>query len=176
MPLPPRWRKVVLTTHITTSVGWLGAVVAYLALDVIASTGHDADSARASYVAMGALVTYVVVPFALASVTIGIVNALGTPWGLLRHYWVVTKLVLTLVATGVLLIEAQTVTSLADQAGAGADPRDLPGTLPHSIGGILVLTTIAVLSVFKPRGVTPYGWRAQQRRSSSIARRAEVAR
>jgi hypothetical protein len=38
----------------------------------------------------------------------------------------------------------------------------LPGTLPHSVGGLVVLGVVLVLNVYKPQGVTPYGWRKQQ--------------
>jgi hypothetical protein len=48
----------------------------------------------------------------------------------------------------------------------GADPRELSSTLVHSVGGLLILLTTAVLSVFKPRGLTRYGWRKQQERQS----------
>lgn len=164
MVMSPALRKVVLTAHIMTSVGWLGAVVAYLALDVVAVTSRDVQLVRATYLAMELTVTDAIVPLALASVSIGIVNALGTPWGLFRHYWVVVKLLLTSVATTVLLIETQTIGSLAQTAASGADPRELPGTLAHSIGGLVVLLTALILSVYKPRGVTPYGWRKQQQK------------
>lgn len=160
--MPPRLRKVVLTAHIATSVGWLGAVMAYLVLDITAAASQDLRTLRAVYLAMELTVRYVIVPLAVATVFIGIINALGTRWGLLRHYWVLTKLLLTLAATTVLLIEAQTVGALAEQAASGADPRSLPGTLPHSVGGFLVLLTTTVLSVFKPRGLTRYGWRKQR--------------
>ncbi len=160
--MPPGLRKAVLTTHVATSVGWLGAVAAYLALDVVATTGGDAGRVRAAYEAMELICLSVIVPLALASVVIGIVNALGTPWGLLRHYWVLAKLLLTLVATTVLLLETRTISDLADAAAAGTDPRDLPGTLAHSAGGLVVLLVITMLSVVKPRGVTRYGWRKQQ--------------
>ena len=111
---------------------------------------------------------YAVVPLALASVLIGIVNALGTTWGLIRHYWVLVKLLLTVFAATVLLIETRTISKLADVAASTADPRELPGTLLHSIGGLVVLLITTALSVFKPRGVTRYGWRKQdaQRRNS----------
>jgi hypothetical protein len=155
-------RKFVLLTHVTTSVGWLGAVLAYLALDITATTGHDVETVRAAYVAMGVMTSYVIVPLALASALIGVVNALGTPWGLLRHYWVLIKLLLTAFAATVLLIEVSTVRHLADAATSGADPRELPGTLLHSVGGSVVLLLVMVLSVYKPRGVTRYGWRRQQ--------------
>ncbi|MFP3989654.1 hypothetical protein U9R90_19700 [Streptomyces sp. E11-3] len=157
--MPPRLRKTVLTTHIATSVGWLGALVGYLALDVTAVTSQDTATVRGAYAAMEVLVQVVIVPLALASALVGIVNALGTPWGLFRYYWVLVKLLLTVFAATILLIEAQTVSRLADRAVSAADPRELPGTLAHSIGGLLVLLLVVALSVFKPRGMTRYGWR-----------------
>jgi hypothetical protein len=159
--MSPRLRRLVLTLHVVTSVGWLGAVVAYLALD-IAATGTGPQTARAAYVAMGLMVTVVIVPLALVSVAVGIVNAIGTSWGLLRHYWVLVKFMMTLVATAVLLVEAPNVRAMADAAASGADPGSLPGSLPHSIGGLIVLVLATVLSVYKPRGLTRYGWRRQQ--------------
>ncbi|PSL51505.1 hypothetical protein B0I31_12035 [Saccharothrix carnea] len=162
MRFAPGMRKFVLLTHIAISVGWLGAVLAYLALDITAATGQDVETVRAAYVAMAIMVSYAIVPLALASAIIGIVNALGTPWGLLRHYWILVKLLLTVFAATVLLIETSTVHYLADAATSDIDPRELPGTLPHSIGGSVVLLLIVALSVYKPRGVTRYGWRRQQ--------------
>jgi DMSO/TMAO reductase YedYZ heme-binding membrane subunit len=160
MPLP--LRRLVLTLHVATSVGWLGAVIAYLALDIGAAAGTDVPTVRAAYVAMGLIVTYVIVPLALTSVAVGIVNALGTPWGLARHYWVLVKFLMTLLGTAVLLIEAPQVRAMADAAASGTDPRSLPGSLPHSVGGLVVLVLATVLSVYKPRGLTRYGWRRQQ--------------
>ncbi|WP_211355024.1 hypothetical protein [Blastococcus colisei] len=145
-----------------TSVGWLGAVLAYLVLDVTAVVGRDLDRVRSAYVAMELTVLYAIVPLALASVIVGIVNALGSPWGLFRHYWVLVKLLLTLVATAVLVLETQTIRALAEAAASGADPRELPGTLPHSVGGLVVLLLVTVLSIYKPRGLTRYGWCKQQ--------------
>ncbi|PXY28282.1 DUF2269 domain-containing protein [Prauserella muralis] len=172
--MSPGLRKVLLTTHITTSVGWLGAVVAYLALDITATASQDVQTVRAAYLAMGVIVTYVIVPLALASALIGIVNSLGTPWGLFRHYWVLVKLLLTVFAAIVLLIEASTVSYLARAAASGADPRQLPGTLLHSIGGSVVLLLVLILSVHKPRGVTRYGWRRQQEQRRQQRERRQV--
>ena len=162
MRFPPVVRKAVLTAHVATSVGWLGAVVAYLVLDLAAVTSQDLDVARAAFVAMELVVVSAVVPLATASLVIGVVNALGTSWGLFRHYWVVVKLLLTLVATVVLLLQVPGIRSMADAAGSGADPTDLPGTLAHSIGGLVVLVLVTVMSIYKPRGLTRYGWRRQQ--------------
>ena len=169
-------RRLILTAHITTSVGWLGAVIAYLALDLIATAGQDVARVRAAFVGMEAIIGYVIVPLALASVLIGIVNALSAPWGLFDHYWVVVKLVLSLFAVTILLLEVQNVRYMADVAAAGADARSLPGSLPHSIGGLIVLLVITILSVFKPQGMTRYGWRKQRQRRISQPRTSDVVR
>jgi hypothetical protein len=173
MIMPPVLRKTVLFTHVTTSVGWLGAVLAYLALDITTVASQDIATVRGAYTGMDLIVSYAIVPLALASVLIGIINALGTTWGLFRHYWVVIKLILTLVATLVLLQETNSVSYLANLADTTPDPRALSSTLPHSIGGLIILLTTAILSVFKPRGLTRYGWRKQQQQRAS--RRARDA-
>jgi|SRR5215207_6247827 len=163
MTMRPSVRSAVLVAHVTTSVGWLGAVAAYVAVDLTAVTSHDVQTVRSAYVAMDVIVRRVIVPLAVASVIIGVVNALGTPWGLFRHYWVLLKLLLTLFATTILLLETQTISSLASTAGSTSDPRALPGSLVHSIGGLVVLVLITIISVYKPRGLTRYGWRQQRR-------------
>lgn len=41
----PRLRKFALTAHITSSVGWLGAVVCFLALSIVGLASDDVQSA-----------------------------------------------------------------------------------------------------------------------------------
>src|SRR3970040_255657 len=101
--MTPTLRKFTLTVHLTFSVGWIGAVVAYLALVVAAMTREDAQSLRAAWLAMELIGWYVIVPLALASLLTGFVMSLATPWGLFRHYWVLSSLALTILATVVLL-------------------------------------------------------------------------
>jgi len=74
MTMTPGLRKFVLTAHVTSSVGWLGAVVAYLALAVAALTIQDAQTVRAAWIAMELTGWFVIVPLALASLLIGIVQ------------------------------------------------------------------------------------------------------
>ncbi len=38
MIMPPQLRKLALTVHVTASVGWLGAVAAFLALAIAGLT------------------------------------------------------------------------------------------------------------------------------------------
>ena len=163
MIMPPGLRKFALTLHVTSSVGWLGAVVAFLALAVAGLTSRDAQMERAVYLAAEPITWFVIVPLAVAALITGIVMSLGTTWGLFRHYWVLFKLLLTVVATIVLLLYTQTVSYFAG-AAAEAGSADLGGLwsyLLHSGGGLLVLLVITTLSVYKPRGITPYGRRAQ---------------
>ena len=126
MTMTPGLRKFALTAHVTSSVGWIGAVVAYLALAVAALTSQDAQTVRAAWIAMELTGWFVIVPLALASLLTGLVNALGTTWGLFRHYWVLLKLLLTIFATIVLLVHMQTVSYIA---GVAADT-----TVPISAG------------------------------------------
>lgn len=97
-------RKFVLTAHIICSVGWLGAVVACLTLAIAAVISRDDQTMRAAWIALEATARFAIVPLALASVLIGGVNALGTPWGLFRHYWVLFKFALTVFATIISLL------------------------------------------------------------------------
>lgn len=163
MTMTPDLRKFALTAHVTSSVGWLGAVVAYLALAVAALTSQDALTVRAAWIAMELTGWFAIVPLSVASLLSGLVQSLGTPWGLFRHYWVLFKLLLTVLATIVLLLHMPTVSFLAGVAAEmnSANRGGLPGELFHSGGGLLVLLVVTTLSVYKPRGMTPYGWRKQ---------------
>jgi hypothetical protein len=166
MTMTPRLRKFALAAHIALAVGWIGAVAGYIALDVAAATSEDAQTLRAAYLAMELIARYVIVPLALASLLTGLIMSLGTKWGLFRHYWVLISLLLTIIATVVLLVETQTISYFADIAADPTTHRDdlraLGSTLVHSVGGTVVLLVILTLNVYKPRGMTRYGWRKQQ--------------
>ncbi|RBY95038.1 hypothetical protein DQ244_05110 [Blastococcus sp. TBT05-19] len=173
--MPPTLRKVALTLHVTTSVGWLGAVAAFLALAVTGLTADGDATARGAYVAADVITWAVIVPLALASLVTGVVQSVATPWGLLRHYWVVVKLVLTLVATGLLLLHTQPIGHLGAVAAAGepltADLDGMRGQLLFdAVAALVVLLGATVLAVVKPRGVTRFGRRARAEAVISNAR------
>ncbi len=169
--MTPRLRRLALTVHLTFSVGWIGAVVAYLALVVAAINSQDTQTMRAAWIAMELTGWFAIVPLSLASLFTGLVMSLSTKWGLFRHYWVLFSLVLTIFATVILLQHMQTVSYFAGIA-AETDSADiselrggLQGELLHAGVGLLVLLVIQVLNVYKPRGMTPYGWRKQHEQS-----------
>jgi hypothetical protein len=176
--------KFALTAHVTSSVGLLGSIAAFLALAVAGLTSQDAQMVRAAYLAMELIAWFVIVPLAFASLLTGFIQSLGTPWGLFRHYWVLVKLLLTVFSTVVLLVKMELIGYAARMAAettlSGADLRAAGIQLVvHAAGGLLMLLVPAGLSVYKPPGVTRYGRREQYEQetlSQSILRQHDATR
>jgi hypothetical protein len=129
-------RKLLLTVHVVVSVGWLGAVAAFLALAIGGTTS-----------AMGIVGWYVIVPASIASVVSGVVQGLATPWGLFRHYWVLIKLVMSVLASTLLVVHMMHL----QHAGSRI--------IVDAAAALVVLLVATVLSIYKPRGLTRYGRR-----------------
>lgn len=166
MTLTSRFRKFALTAHITSSVGWLGAVAGFLALAIAGLTSRDAHAVRGTYLSMELIGWYVIVPLCLASLVTGLIQALGTQWGLFRHYWVSTKFLITVVSTIILFGFTKTLNNLGDLAADTTlsinELRNL-GQSPvvHAALAVLALLVTTTLSVYKPWGKTRYGRRKQ---------------
>jgi len=130
---PPGLRKFVLAAHLTVSVGWIGAAIAYLALGGSAVTSQDTQTVRAAWITMELTGCYVIVPLALAALFTGVVISLGTPWGLFRLYRVLISLVLTILSTVVPVLHVPDVSYLANVAreAEGAELAGLEGDLLH---------------------------------------------
>ena len=102
--MTPRIRKAALVADVVCSVGWLGMVLAFIAMAVMGIVSADEMAVRGTYRVMEQVAWWALVPLAVASLVTGVLQSLGTTWGLFRHYWVVFKLGLTVVATGVLVL------------------------------------------------------------------------
>jgi hypothetical protein len=157
-------RKIVLLAHVTSSVGWFGAIAAFLALAVAGMTGEATPLVRAAYLAMQVTTWFVIVPLAVISMLTGIVASLGTRWGLFRYYWVLLKLLITTFATAVLLVHTQPIDLLAGAAAnAAAFNAELQSAqrlmVTASAAALAVLLVLTGLSVYKPQGLTRYGAR-----------------
>jgi hypothetical protein len=163
----PAMRKFTLTAHVISSVGWLGAVVAFLAVSVAGLRSTDPQVIRSSYITMELIGWFVIVPMSLASLATGLVQSLGSAWGLFRHYWVIFKLLIATLATAILFLHMQPIGEVAKVAAATnlspGDLRDLRVQLiADAAAAVLVLIVATGLSVYKPRGLTAYGWRKQR--------------
>jgi hypothetical protein len=166
MSMTPAARKLLLTAHVTASVGWLGALAVFLAHAVLAQVSEDAQIVRATSIAMGLTAWLVIMPLSLATLVTGVAQALGTAWGLFRHYWILFKLMLTVLATIVLLLKLGPISVLAEAAASATfSNTDLIGLRRsltfHAIGGMVVLLAAAALGIYKPEGLTRFG-RARQ--------------
>jgi hypothetical protein len=164
--MTPRLRRFALTSHVTFSVGWLGAVAGFLALSVASLTSQNAEVVRGAYVSMNLLGAYLIIPLSLASLATGLIQALGTKWGLLRHYWVTVKLGLNVVATLLLFLHQFTAVAAGARRASQVAGDAVRDASLRSIGrqlfidaslAILVLLAATVLSVYKPWGLTAYG-------------------
>jgi hypothetical protein len=178
--MTPGVRKFTLTAHVASSVGWLGSVAAYLAVALAGLTSQDPQMVRAAYLITALIGWLVIVPLSFAALLTGLVQSLGTEWGLFRHYWIVSKFALTVGAIIVLLVHMQTVSRMAQIAVevslSGGDHRDMRKHLVlHAAGALIVLLTTTVLSIYKPWGRTPYGRRVQLQRQTATARMATSA-
>jgi hypothetical protein len=165
-------RKLALTTHVTSSVAWMGGVACFLVLAIAGFSSKQTQTVQAAYVAMNLICWFVVVPLSLASPMSGIVQAIGTPWGLTRHYWVLVKLFVTVPCSAVLLLHMLPTTELAVAAAQG----ELAGDALHDLRvqlvadsavALVVLVLTVVLAVFKPRGLTEAGAVAAGKRASN---------
>jgi hypothetical protein len=162
----PTIRKHMLTAHVVSTVGWLGAISAFLAPAVTGLTSRETRMVDSAYVAMKLIGWRVIVPLGLASLLSGLVQSLGTAWGLFRHYWVLLKFVLTVITTILLLLHMTLVDHLADIANQIA----LSGSRLHGLriqimadasAAVVLLMVNTVLSIYKPQGMTRFGVRKQ---------------
>jgi hypothetical protein len=161
--LPRRWRNLLLTLHIAVAVGALGTDTILLTLGVTGLVSNDAELIRAAYLAMDLLVSAVLVPLALAALGTGVLLGLGTRWGLVRHWWVLTKLTLTLVAATAAVLVLRPSLNQAAASALAVPPAELPGAGIGQVAvraatapamGVLLMTAAVALAVFKPWGRT----------------------
>jgi hypothetical protein len=172
MAFAPALRRFTFTTHVTSSVGWVGAVLVFLALAAIGVTSQDERTVRGAYLVMAPAAWFVLVPLAHTALFSGIALSLGTPWGLFRDYWVVFKLGITLFSTVILMIYMGTFRQMA---GVAADPvvelglvRN-PSPVVHAGLALALLLAATWLAVYKPFGMTPYGHRTNSQRQPATA-------
>ncbi|MFE0423492.1 DUF2269 domain-containing protein [Streptomyces sp. NPDC058953] len=176
-PLSRRVRRTFLVIHIAASAGWLGLTLGLLALAITAVTtdpvpagpAAPGDTIEAAVRSMRIFTQWLVLPLALLTLGSGLVLALGTPWGLARHRWVLTKFLLTtatVIATVLALRPGIDDAAGSVAAGAVPPPGDLLGGPIVSFCAYLFMT---IVSVLKPWGPTRRGRRLRAGFSSRKA-------
>src|SRR3989441_7954075 len=126
--MTPTLRKLTITAHVTFSIGWLGAVAASLVLSIAGLTSRDTEVVRGAYLSMDLISRFVIIPMCFAALATGLLQALATPWGLFRYYWIVMKFGLAIFATIALLIHQFAVMAVAARRVSGAAVETLFST------------------------------------------------
>jgi hypothetical protein len=148
---PPRrmsqpLRRAVLTAHIVASVGLLGEVSGFLAVAIRAATTTDPAAADASYDLLGMFSIVFGIPLSFAALATGIALGAGTKWGVLRHPWVIVKLLLILT---VILVGAFVLGPSVDTMRNGAGGAE-GGIVAGAAWDVAALALATGLSVDKP--------------------------
>lgn len=176
MQFGPTARKLNFTIHLISSLAWIGAVGAFLVLSVVGLRSADPATIRACYFSMDLIGRYLIFPLSVATIVIGVIQALGTPWGLVRHYWVLLKLVLTVGGAALLVLHqygaiaeaARRPVAFGVQVGIGVGALGRQLVMDAALA-IILLVVIAGIAVFKPWGPTPYSKEAGANREMPLS-------
>lgn len=153
--MSPQVYKLLLTTHIVVSVSWLGVVATKLAIGLAAARADTQERADGLFLAIEAINT-VFPAVALATLISGVVLSLCTKHGLLRYYWVATKLFLTI---AVIITSVQIGPRITQAMQEGVEAAPLRQLLVLTIAHAIMLLVATVLSTYKSWGLTPWGRR-----------------
>jgi hypothetical protein len=161
--MKPALRKLVLTTHVVSSVGWLGAVSVFVALAATSLLSASTETVHAADLAMAITTRLVIVPLCVASLVTGVVASVGTPWGLFRYQWVIAKLFITVVSTFFLWVHLQPIavlgkSTIVQTASPQLHAVRLQVTIDAS-AALFALLIATTLGLFKPKGTTRFARR-----------------
>lgn len=178
MRLSKTYRRVLLTVHVISSVGWLGLSIANIALALTIYTTTDPLLQHSVYRVLEVVGTTVILPISLTAFVTGVLASIGTQWGLIRHKWVLVKFALTLLTVLLTFFSLLPGLRAAAEVVAVTDPGELApvdgsGLLSAAFVSTSIYTFNVVLSVFKPWGRTRWGKRAVEstrKRAMAVAR------
>ncbi|MER7892454.1 hypothetical protein ABTX15_21790 [Micromonospora sp. NPDC094482] len=147
--IPPRTRKALLTLHLVTSLGWLGTDLVLLTLGISVQRGADP---AVVYPVAALIGTALFAPLSMLVWLVGVASALLTPWGLLRHRWVLVKLLITTVMVGLVLLLLTPNLRAAGELGATLPSRDRADLVIAPAVSTTLMIIATVLSTYKPWG------------------------
>jgi len=152
-----RTRKGVLVVHIASAGTWLGIDVAMAVVIVTALSSHDTGTRALCYQALQLFAVWPLFTTGIVCLTSGVLLGLGSKYGLLRYWWVATKLVLNLLLTGLVPVALRPglagLSELGRQLAAGhAVTASIGNMIYPPIVSPAALLIALVLAVFKPWG------------------------
>jgi uncharacterized membrane protein len=144
--LRPKTRRALLSMHVISSVGLLGASSALLLLAITAASTSDPELAHSAYRFMSMFGFVFGIPLSFSALITGVVLGLGSKWGVLRYPWVTIKLglLLTTILSGALVI-GRVSEQMADGTGGSETQLLVAGAY-----NVVALVTSTILSIYKP--------------------------
>lgn len=139
-----RWRQLALWLHVVSGVGWMAQALALFSLITFA-LANPTQQPEAMAMA-GRIDMTLLAQMANVSTFTGYMLAAATAWGFFKHWWVLTKFLISTVQLYIgIFILSPTL-------------RDGHPSVPMAVGAVLMGSAIAFqawLSVAKPWGRTP---------------------
>jgi Predicted integral membrane protein (DUF2269) len=159
-------RKLTLTIHIISAIGWIGVDFVLFVFAFTGLTSDDPSTIATCYLAIEMFAVVLLVPLGVLSLATGLLLGWGSKYGILRYHWVLWKLVLNLVLTTLVVILLRPGVSEAADLVA-ASPNTISDELDQARANLIfpptvsitALTIATVLAVYKPWGRTRYGQR-----------------
>lgn len=159
-------RKLTLTVHIITALGWMGVDFVLFVFALRGMTSDDPSTVAICYQAVEMFAVVLLVPLGLLSLASGLLLGWGSKYGILRYRWVFWKLVLNLVLTTLVIFllrpgvseAADLVSGTPDLTSSELDQARSNLIFPPVVS-ITALSFATVLAVYKPWGRTKYGRR-----------------
>lgn len=151
----PRARKAVLVLHIASAGSWIGVDVMLGVLVFTALLTSDPSAAALSLQVLPMLL-WPILGSALTCLATGVVLGLGSHFGLVRYWWVATKLGLNLLLTLLVVVLLRPGLSEAADYGRrlamGPASGDVSSMAFPPIVSMTCLLVATLLSVYKPWG------------------------
>jgi hypothetical protein len=157
MPLGARTRKIVLVLHIVSVGAWIGIDVVMAVVVFTAVLSDDVDTKSLCYRILELITVWPLLIAGLVCLASGVVLGLGSRYGLVRYWWVATKLALNLALTTMVVIALRPLVADAGRVGAHlaagqAAPAGVANLIYPPIVSPAALVFAVVLAVFKPWG------------------------
>jgi len=159
--LSVKQKNWLVSLHVVISAIWLGAACSALAIALYAMQRNNGDELYALRAVAKLIDDFAIIPSANVSLITGALLCWLTIWGFFKHYWVITKWIMTvtLISFGTIWlgpwVNAMTSISEVERSQALQNPLYVFDSRAMLIGGsiqIVSLVFIIFVSVLKPWG------------------------
>ncbi len=94
--LKQKKKSVLVAVHVLSVASWIGGTLAMWLLAIYLQNGTNGEQLLYTMASMEIIDENLLKYPALLTLITGIMLSVWTQWGLVKHYWVITKLVLTI--------------------------------------------------------------------------------